>query len=68
MSIRTSSALSFAPRVSGLSFASLIAVWRQRQHLARLDSHLLDDIGVTPAEAAAEVARPIWDAPAAWLR
>jgi uncharacterized protein YjiS (DUF1127 family) len=33
---------------------------RQRIALARLDDHLLRDIGVTQAVAAAEAAKPFW--------
>ncbi len=33
---------------------------RQRQDLAALDAHLLNDIGVTPGEAAREAAKPFW--------
>lgn len=33
---------------------------RQRRALARLDPHLLADIGVSPAEAARECAKPFW--------
>ena len=44
------------------------AAWRSRAALARLEPHLLDDIGVTPAEARTEAARPVWDVPAKWLR
>ena len=32
----------------------------QRHDLAALDAHLLKDIGVTPAEAAREAAKPFW--------
>ena len=41
-------------------------VWRERQHLLRLDASQLDDIGLNRDQAAAEAARPIWDAPATW--
>jgi uncharacterized protein YjiS (DUF1127 family) len=34
----------------------------QRRKLAELDEHLLKDIGVTPAEAAAESSKPWWRA------
>ena len=40
-----------------------IAVARQRRRLSVLGDHLLRDIGVTPAEAAREAARPFWDLP-----
>ena len=43
-----------------------LGLWRQRRALAQLDAHRLDDIGLTRAEAQAEAARPIWDAPAHW--
>ena len=34
----------------------------QRRRLAELDGHMLEDIGVTPAEAARESAKPWWRA------
>lgn len=37
---------------------------RERAALATLDPRLLQDIGVDRAAAAAEAARPFWDAPA----
>ena len=46
----------------------LAALARSRRALARLDAHLLADIGLTEAEAGREAARPRWDAPDAWLR
>ena len=46
----------------------LLGVARQRRALARLDDHALDDIGITRAQARAEAARPIWDAPAHWCK
>lgn len=39
------------------------AVWRQRRALARLDVERLADMGITPAQAAREAARPFWDLP-----
>lgn len=53
--------------VAGQFFTALM-VWRQRQHLARLDAARLDDLGLTRAEAEAESRRPFWDIPARWLR
>jgi uncharacterized protein YjiS (DUF1127 family) len=41
----------------------MFGVLRQRHALARLDAHLLDDIGVGRADAAREAARPGWDIP-----
>ena len=43
-----------------------IALAHQRAALARLDDHLLEDIGVTRDEARAEADRAPWDAPAHW--
>ena len=55
-------------RTRGRAFdlGGLIALWRQRRALARLDDRALADIGVTRAEALAEAARPVWDVPATW--
>lgn len=47
---------------------ALLSGARQRRHLARLDDHLLRDIGLSRAEASAEASRMIWDAPAHWTR
>jgi uncharacterized protein YjiS (DUF1127 family) len=44
------------------------ALQRSRQGLRRLDDHLLKDIGLTRAEAAAEADRSVWDAPLHWRR
>jgi uncharacterized protein YjiS (DUF1127 family) len=40
----------------------------QRRRLLDLDQHLLDDIGVTRAEAVDEARILRWDAPAHWRR
>ncbi|MCL4066846.1 DUF1127 domain-containing protein [Pseudomonas sp. GX19020] len=42
------------------------ALRRHRRQLARLDSRLLLDIGLSHREAEAEAARPFWDAPGHW--
>lgn len=41
---------------------------RSRRRLARLDAHLLRDIGVSRAQALAEAGRTDWTAPRHWLR
>ncbi len=45
---------------------TLVRIWRQRrrerQDLASLPAHLLKDIGVSPAEAQVEIAKPFWRA------
>ncbi|MEC3859970.1 DUF1127 domain-containing protein [Mesobacterium sp. TK19101] len=47
--------------------ATLHTLYRQRRQLARLEPHLLCDIGVTRDAAEIEAARPVWDAPEKWL-
>ncbi len=49
-------------------FWSLLNLARQRRSLARLDDHLLDDIGLTRREANVEATRHIWDAPDNWVK
>ncbi len=43
---------------------TLVNIWRQRsrqrKQLARLDQHLLKDIGLTKEMAAKEIAKPFW--------
>jgi len=46
---------------SGQKLGRHISVWRQRRHLAELPDHLLEDIGLSRAEAEAEARRRIWD-------
>lgn len=46
--------------------ARAIAAWRQRQHLDRLDAHMLKDIGLTKDDVTREIARPVWDVPSTW--
>jgi uncharacterized protein YjiS (DUF1127 family) len=45
---------------------SLAAALRNRRRLARLPGYLLEDVGLTPEEAAAEARRPPWDVPSHW--
>jgi len=44
------------------------ALGRSRRSLARLDDHLLNDIGLSRSEAMREAERPVWDAPSHWQR
>ncbi len=56
------------PRRSLLArIGGMIALRRQRQHLAQLDARLLQDVGLTAAQAGTEAARPAWDAPPHWF-
>lgn len=45
-----------------------LSLGRQRRALEQLDDSLLDDIGLTRADAALEAARAAWDVPANWRR
>lgn len=49
-----------------MSPAAMLALFRQRHALARLDDAALADIGLSRADALAEANRPLWDAPAHW--
>jgi uncharacterized protein YjiS (DUF1127 family) len=56
----------FALRRLHATLTAVLMLHRTRARLAMLDDHLLRDIGLTRAEAAAEAARPVWDAPGHW--
>jgi uncharacterized protein YjiS (DUF1127 family) len=47
-------------------FRDAWALARQRRALDALEDHLLDDIGLTRADVAREIARPMWDVPGHW--
>jgi|AutmiccommuBRH23_1029490.scaffolds.fasta_scaffold19749_3 uncharacterized protein YjiS (DUF1127 family) len=57
-------ALSLTSLLQHLS--AMRAARRQRRDLARLDVAALQDIGVTPEQAAAEARRPAWDVTPSW--
>ncbi len=38
------------------------ANWRARQHLKAMPAHMLNDIGLDPMTAHAEVSKPFWQA------
>lgn len=52
------------------SWLSSVFSWlnfrRQQRHLARLEDHILDDIGLTRSEALEESRRIEWDVPGHW--
>lgn len=55
------------PQPPGLDLWGLLAFWLERSHqrealreVAELSPHLLDDIGLTRAEAIAEADKPFW--------
>ena len=57
------------PRPSSLRLLDrIITLHHERRALARLDDHLLADIGLTPDAARIESERPLWDVPAHWHR
>lgn len=47
---------------------TILTLGKARRDLARLDPEQLRDIGVSPAEARREAARPAWDVPENWRR
>ena len=51
-----------------LRLRQMLALSRSRRDLARLDDHLLRDIGLSSSEAEAEASRRDWDVPPHWLR
>ncbi len=55
------------PQAAGL-LRRLFGTWQQRQHLDRLDPHLLRDIGLTEDDVRREIKRPVWDNPSHWQR
>jgi uncharacterized protein YjiS (DUF1127 family) len=44
----------------GRGVALWLARWREPRHLADLDSHMLCDIGLSPADVRIECAKPFW--------
>lgn len=47
-------------------FQAARALHRSRRALANLETHHLNDIGITAAEARREAGRTSWDAPQNW--
>jgi uncharacterized protein YjiS (DUF1127 family) len=45
---------------------SIAAALGNRRRLGELPGHLLEDLGLTREEAAAEARRPLWDVPSHW--
>jgi len=43
-----------------------LMLYRSRRALAQLDSHILNDIGISRAQALSEAKRAVWDAPDRW--
>lgn len=43
-------------------------IWRQRRQLRHLTPHLREDMGLTEADIQSELQRPLWNAPAHWLK
>lgn len=63
----TNTLTTFAGRAFHTPSRSMLGMWiaraRERRALSKLDSRLLRDIGVDPADAAQEAARPFWEGP-----
>ena len=56
------------PRTMIGRLLALAALRRSRRQLARLEAHLLRDVGLTGEEARREARAPVWNAPEHWLR
>ncbi|WP_246525638.1 DUF1127 domain-containing protein [Thalassovita aquimarina] len=48
--------------------ANALELRRQRSALRDLDDKMLDDLGLTRSQVETEARRPVWDAPANWLK
>lgn len=63
-------ALSFALPTRSLRPLKTLSLWlgtaRSRNDLKTLEPQMLDDIGVSEAQARKEAMRPFWDAPTNW--
>ncbi|MFC3118746.1 DUF1127 domain-containing protein [Jhaorihella thermophila] len=68
MTLFTDTRISRRPALTDLwsQVKRMIVVRQQRRALRKLDARALEDIGITRAEAEAEAARPLWDAPDTW--
>ena len=54
------------PRRLLARISTALALRHQRSQLAGLSDAMLEDLGLTRAEALAEAQRPLWDVPARW--
>jgi len=61
MTISLSTVRATQPTKAKITLGTYLTVWAQRRSLARMDVHRLKDMGISPSDAAAEVARPFWD-------
>jgi len=69
MTVRTLAQISHRrSRASRKGLLAYFDLYAQRRALAKLDQTQLRDIGVSRADADAEIARPVWDAPSHWNR
>jgi uncharacterized protein YjiS (DUF1127 family) len=48
-------------------FRAVLAAWRQRRALERLDPSARADLGLSEADVLRETSRPAWDVPQSWL-
>lgn len=56
------------PRSVMSSIRQALAVAHQRRQLRALDDHLLEDIGISRAQALEEGRQTAWSAPIHWLK
>jgi uncharacterized protein YjiS (DUF1127 family) len=45
-----------------------LAIRRSRDNLLSLEAHMLNDIGLSGADAQKEAKRPVWDVPGHWMK
>lgn len=64
----TAARTSYSSRSTHKGLFGYLSLYRQRRALATMDDVQLKDIGLSRAEALQEAHRPLWDAPAYWLR
>lgn len=62
----TAAHVSHRPRTRYTGVFGYLDLYRQRRALAKMDNAQLVDLGLSRAEAQAEAARPLWDAPNHW--
>lgn len=68
LSLATAAGAARRPVLTLSRLFALAALRRSRRQLARLDDHLLRDVGLTAAQARREAEAPLWNAPHHWLR
>jgi uncharacterized protein YjiS (DUF1127 family) len=68
--VKTAGLYASQPRQAGAWswLQAALANRRSRNDLRSLEAHLLEDVGVSDADAQKEAKRPVWDVPGHWMR